>query len=74
MDMEKIKVVIVDDSKETRENLKTLMSFEKRIEIIGEAENGKEAVFIVEAANPDIVVMDVNMPIMDGIKATEEIT
>ena len=72
--MEKIKVVIVDDIEETRKNIKTLLSFEKGIEVIGEAENGKEALFIINEAKPDVVLMDINMPVMDGIKATEEIT
>lgn len=72
--MDKVKVVIVDDTEETRNNVKTLLSFEKRIEIIGEAENGEEAVFIVKESKPDIVLMDINMPVMDGIKATEEIS
>lgn len=72
--MEKIRVIIVDDSAETRNNIKMLLSFEKRIEIIGEAENGEEAVFITREARPDIVLMDINMPVMDGIKATEEIS
>lgn len=72
--MEKIKVVIVDDTEETRNNIKTLLSFEKRIEVIGEAENGEEAIFITKEARPDIVLMDINMPVMDGIKATEAIT
>ncbi len=72
--MEKVKVVVVDDSSETRSNVKTLLSFEKRIEIIGEAKNGEEAVFIAKEARPDIILMDINMPVMDGIRATEEIT
>lgn len=72
--MEKIKLVIVDDSVETRNNVKMLLSFEKRIEIIGEAENGEEAVFIAKEAKPDIILMDINMPVKDGIKATEEIS
>jgi pilus assembly protein CpaE len=72
--MEKIKVVIVDDTEDTRSNIKTLLSFEKRIEVIGEAENGEEALFITREARPDIVLMDINMPVMDGIRATEEIT
>ena len=71
--MEKIKVVIVDDSDETRNNVKMLLSFEKDIEVIGEAVNGEEAVFIAKEARPDVVLMDINMPVMDGIKATEEI-
>ncbi len=72
--MDKIKVVIVDDSEETRSNIKTILSFEKKIEVIGEAENGEEAIFITREARPDIVLMDINMPVMDGIKATEEIS
>ncbi|MCX7708852.1 MAG: response regulator [Clostridia bacterium] len=72
--MDKIKVVIVDDTEETRNNIKTLLSFEKKIEVIGEAENGEEAIFITKEARPDIVLMDINMPVMDGIRATEEIT
>ncbi|NLD50917.1 MAG: response regulator/pilus assembly protein [Clostridiaceae bacterium] len=72
--MEKIKIVIVDDTEETRNNVKTLLSFEKRIEIIGEAENGEEAVFIAKESKPDVMLMDINMPVMDGIKATEEIS
>lgn len=72
--MEKIKLVIVDDSFETRNNIKQLLSFDKRIEVIGEAENGEEAIFIARESRPDIILMDINMPIVDGIRATEEIT
>jgi len=72
--MEKIRIIIVDDSVETRNNIKTLVSFEKRIEVTGEASNGEEAVFIAKEAKPDIILMDINMPVKDGIKATEEIT
>lgn len=72
--MEKIRVVIVDDSEGTRNNIKEIFAFEKRIEVIGEAENGEEAVFIAREAKPDIILMDINMPVMDGIKATEEIS
>lgn len=72
--MGKIKVVIVDDTEETRTNIKTLLSFEDRMEVIGEAENGEEAIFISNESKPDIILMDINMPVMDGIRATEEIT
>ena len=72
--MEKIKLVIVDDSYETRNNLRQLLSFDKRFEVIGEAENGEEAIYIVKESKPDIVLMDLNMPVIDGIRATEEIT
>ncbi len=72
--MEKIKVVVVDDSIEARSNIMQLLSFEKRIEVIGEAENGEEAIFIARESRPDIILMDINMPVIDGIRATEEIT
>ncbi len=72
--MERIKVVIVDDSADTRNNIRQLLSFEKRIEVIGEAENGEEAIFIAKESRPDIILMDINMPVIDGIRATEEIS
>lgn len=72
--MDKIKLVIVDDSRETRNNLRQLLSFDKRFEVIAEAENGEEGIFIVKELKPDIVLMDINMPVIDGIRATEEIS
>ncbi len=72
--MDKIRVLIVDDSEETRSNIKTILAFEKRFEVIGEAENGNEAVNIAKELRPDVVLMDINMPIMDGIKATSQIS
>ncbi|MBZ4645092.1 MAG: pilus assembly protein CpaE [Petroclostridium sp.] len=71
---ERIKVIIADDVRETRENIKTLLSFDERIEVVGEAENGEDAVFLVREVRPDIILMDINMPVKDGIKATEEIS
>lgn len=70
----KIKVIIADDVKETRDNIRTLLSFDNRLEVVGEAVNGEEAVLIAKEARPDIILMDINMPVKDGIKATEEIT
>jgi pilus assembly protein CpaE len=70
----KIGVVIVDDIKETRSNIKTLLQFDSRIEILGEGENGDEAIFLADKYAPDIILMDINMPVKDGIKATEEIS
>jgi pilus assembly protein CpaE len=72
--MSKVKVMIVDDSEEARNNIKTLLSFEKRVEVIAEAANGEEAVSVARESRPDIVLMDINMPVKDGIKATEEIS
>jgi pilus assembly protein CpaE len=68
---EQIKVLIVDDITSTLDNLQKLLSFEPDIEVVGTAVNGKEGVEQAKKLVPDIVLMDVNMPIMDGIQATE---
>ncbi len=70
---DKIRVLIVDDIAETRENLRKLLQFEQDIEIVGAARNGKEAIEITRQTKPDVVIMDINMPDMDGITATEAI-
>jgi pilus assembly protein CpaE len=70
----KIRLVIVDDSEQTRDNIGAIMGFEKDIEIVGEAGNGEEAIAVVKDKRPNIVLMDINMPVMDGIKATEALT
>ncbi len=70
---EKIKVFIVDDIAETRENICKLIEFETDIVVIGEAGSGAEAVEKVKELQPDIILMDINMPGMDGITATEQI-
>src|SRR5438445_960461 len=68
---EQIKVLIVDDIQSTLDNLQKLLSFEPDIQVVGTAANGKEGVEQAKKLAPDIVLMDVNMPIMDGIQATE---
>ncbi|NJL92825.1 MAG: MinD/ParA family protein [Anaerolineae bacterium] len=68
---ELIKVLLVDDVPETRENLKKLLAFEPDIEVVGAASTGREALQFAEEVQPDIVLMDINMPDMDGITATE---
>lgn len=70
---EKIRVLIVDDIAETRENVRKLLQFESDIEVVAAARNGKEAIQLSQEANPDVVLMDINMPDMDGIVATEQI-
>ncbi|NLK86474.1 MAG: MinD/ParA family protein [Clostridiaceae bacterium] len=72
--METVRILIVDDSEETRSNIRQLLSFDDRIEVMGEAENGEEAILLAREARPDVVLMDINMPGLDGIRATEEIT
>ncbi len=67
----KIKLVIVDDSEQTRDNIAAIMNFDKDIVIVGEAKNGLEAIAVVKDKKPNIVLMDINMPVMDGIKATQ---
>jgi len=70
---EKIRVVIVDDVAETRENVKKLLQFETDVDVVGIARTGKEAIQIAQELSPDVVLMDINMPDMDGIAATEAI-
>jgi pilus assembly protein CpaE len=69
-----IKVLIVDDIPETRENLKKLLAFEADIEVVGTASTGREGLEIAQELQPDIILMDINMPDMDGISATEAIS
>lgn len=69
-----IRVLIVDDKIELRQNIKRLISFEETMEVAGEASNGQEAIDETRRAHPDIVLMDINMPVMDGIQATQIIT
>lgn len=70
---DKIRVLIVDDVSETRENVKKLLQFESDVEVVGVARTGKEAIQASQDLNPDVVLMDINMPDMDGIAATEAI-
>jgi pilus assembly protein CpaE len=67
----KIRVLIVDDIAETRDNLEKLLFFEKDIEVVAKAGTGREAVAMAKQHVPDVVLMDINMPDMDGIAATE---
>jgi pilus assembly protein CpaE len=69
-----IRVLLVDDIPEVRENLRKLLYFERDIEVVGIASNGEEAVAKAREAVPDIVLMDINMPVMDGIAASEAIS
>jgi pilus assembly protein CpaE len=71
VDNEKIRVVIVDDIAETRENIRKLLQFEPDVEVVGVARTGREAIDISKDVKPDVLLMDINMPDMDGIAATE---
>lgn len=70
---EKIRVLIVDDVAETRENIRKLLQFDAQIEVVGASRNGLEGVDLSIETQPDVVLMDINMPDMDGITATEAI-
>jgi pilus assembly protein CpaE len=69
----KIRVLVVDDVPETRENIRRLLQFENDIEVVGVAGTGRQAVDTCKELKPDVVLMDINMPDMDGITATEHI-
>lgn len=71
---EKIRLLIVDDIPETRENLRKLLFFESDIDVVGAATNGEEGIQMALEMQPDIVLMDINMPGVDGITASERIS
>ena len=70
---DRIKVLIVDDIPETRDHLSKLLGFESDVEVVGAAAGGAEAIEMASALRPDVVLMDINMPGMDGITATEKL-
>ncbi len=69
--MKRISVLIVDDISDTRDSIRRLLQFEDDIEVMGEVGSGSEAILFAERNPPDIILMDVNMPEMDGIRTTE---
>lgn len=69
----KIRIIIVDDVQETRENIRRLLQFEPELEVVGVAGNGRDGIEVAKQTRPDVVLMDINMPDMDGIAATEAI-
>ena len=70
-DDQKIRVLIVDDVAETRENIRKLLQFESDFEVVGGANSGRSGIEAAKSLKPDVVLMDINMPDMDGILATE---
>ena len=69
----KIKVLVVDDKKVVRDCLRLLIQGEGDMEVVGEAESGRAAVELARDLYPDVVVMDISMPDLDGIEATRQI-
>jgi DNA-binding NarL/FixJ family response regulator len=68
-----IKILLVDDQNLIRQGLKALLELEPDLKIVGEAENGQLALDQVTELQPDVVLMDIRMPVMDGVTATKEI-
>ena len=68
-----IRVALIDDHKLFREGVKKILSFEPTFEVVAEADDGSEANDIIETHDPDIVLMDINMPEVNGIEATKEL-
>ena len=71
---DRIRILIVDDIPETREHLTKLLGFEADMEVVGTAESGPEAIELARKLSPDVVLMDINMPGMDGIATSEELS
>jgi CheY-like chemotaxis protein len=69
----RLRILLADDHEITREGLLALLQDEHSVEVVGEAANGREAVALAEELEPDVVVMDVSMPLMDGDEATRQI-
>lgn len=69
-----IRVVVADDQGMVRSGFSTLLNAQPDIEVVGEAANGQEAVDTVAALRPDVILMDVRMPVLDGLQATRRIT
>jgi two-component system, NarL family, response regulator LiaR len=71
--MEKIKVMLAEDHVVVREGTRELIQHEDDMEVVGEAGDGEEAVALVHQVKPDVIIMDVNMPKLNGIEATKQI-
>ena len=69
----KTKILIVDDHEKFREGLKQLIESKPDTQVVGEAENGQKAVTLARELQPDLILMDVKMPVMDGMEATRRI-
>ena len=68
---ERIRVMIADDQRPTRRGLRALLTLYPEVELVGEAADGQEAVGMVRERRPDVVLMDMQMPVLDGVNATK---
>jgi len=67
------KIVIIDDHQLFREGVKRILEFEESFEVVAEGDDGKDAVSLIEQYHPDVVLMDINMPEVNGVEATREL-
>jgi len=71
--MVKIKLMIVDDMESVRQSLSTILELTNDLEVIGEARDGLEAIQKLEVLKPDVVLMDLEMPMLDGLETTQRV-
>lgn len=71
--MKKLRILLADDHVVMRTGLRALLERQPNLEVVGEGENGREAIELVASLKPDVVVMDVGMPVLNGIEATKAI-
>ena len=70
---ENVRVLVVDDQQLMREGLSSLLSIQEQIDVVGTAQDGEDAIVRAQELQPDVVLMDIRMPIMDGVSATAEV-
>ncbi len=69
-----IRIILADDHKIMRDGLRSLLEKQPGMEVVGEAVNGREALQLAQRSKPDVVIMDINMPVLGGVEATRQIT